>query len=124
MLQVANENKKQKKASAINTSIYVTDLPLDVTKDEIHEYFKKHGMITKSIDTGEPRIRMYGDDQGNFKGEALVSKYLSDIGWTSAFSDLLQPTSRHHLLRWRSTFPMVWISVLAAQAQCVSAKPT
>lgn len=30
------------------------------------------GMIAEEIDSGEPRIKMYEDDKGQFKGDALV----------------------------------------------------
>ncbi|KAI0003982.1 hypothetical protein F4779DRAFT_79831 [Xylariaceae sp. FL0662B] len=56
-----------------NTAIYVTGLPLDVTVDEVHEVFsKKCGVIAEEIDSGRPRIKLYTDDKGNFKGDALV----------------------------------------------------
>ncbi|KAJ5247202.1 hypothetical protein N7468_002185 [Penicillium chermesinum] len=55
-----------------NTAVYVTNLPLDATKDEICEVFRKYGIIAEELETGAPRIKMYEDDAGNFKGEALV----------------------------------------------------
>lgn len=56
-----------------NTAVYVRGLPLDATIDEIHEVFsRKGGVIAEEIDSGAPRIKMYTDDDGNFKGDALV----------------------------------------------------
>ncbi|KAI2640463.1 hypothetical protein GGS26DRAFT_538285 [Hypomontagnella submonticulosa] len=61
--------KRQKQ----NTAIYVTGLPLDVTVDEVHEVFsRKCGVIAEEIDSGRPRIKLYTDEKGNFKGDALV----------------------------------------------------
>ncbi|KAH6898736.1 hypothetical protein B0T10DRAFT_117659 [Thelonectria olida] len=56
-----------------NTAVYVTGLPADATVEEVHELFsKKGGVIAEEIDSGAPRIKLYSDDQGNFKGDALI----------------------------------------------------
>ncbi|CCF41897.1 splicing factor u2af-associated protein 2 [Colletotrichum higginsianum] len=56
-----------------NTAVYVTGLPADATVDEVHEVFsRKAGVIAEEIDSGRPRIKMYTDEMGNFKGDALV----------------------------------------------------
>ncbi|KAM0260526.1 hypothetical protein ACHAQJ_002760 [Trichoderma viride] len=56
-----------------NTAVYVTGLPTDTTIDEIHDLFsRKAGVIAEEIDSGAPRIKMYSDSEGNFKGDALV----------------------------------------------------
>lgn len=55
-----------------NTAIYVTSLPFDVTTDEVHTVFSRCGVIAEEIDEGKPRIKLYTDDQGNFKGDALI----------------------------------------------------
>jgi HIV Tat-specific factor 1 len=56
-----------------NTAVYVTGLPLDATVDEVHELFsRKCGVVAEEIDSGRPRIKMYTDADGNFKGDALV----------------------------------------------------
>ncbi|KAG0649719.1 Splicing factor U2AF-associated 2 [Hyphodiscus hymeniophilus] len=56
-----------------NTAVYVTGLPHDVTVDEVHEVFsRKCGVIAEEIDSGKPRIKLYTDDNGDFKGDALV----------------------------------------------------
>jgi HIV Tat-specific factor 1 len=66
--------KKQKpQQPRQNTAIYVTGLPLDVTVDEVHEVFsKKCGVVAEEIDSGRPRIKLYTDSEGNFKGDALI----------------------------------------------------
>ncbi|KAL8295404.1 hypothetical protein RB597_008678 [Gaeumannomyces tritici] len=56
-----------------NTAVYVTGLPPDATLDEIAELFsRKCGVIAEEIDGNRPRIKMYTDADGNFKGDALI----------------------------------------------------
>ncbi|KAK4136501.1 hypothetical protein BT67DRAFT_487905 [Trichocladium antarcticum] len=56
-----------------NTAVYVTGLPADATAEEVAELFsRKCGVIAEEIDSGRPRIKMYTDADGNFKGDALV----------------------------------------------------
>lgn len=56
----------------MNTAVFVTSIPLDVEFDEVRDVFSKCGVIAEEIDSGRPRIKMYNDDSGKFKGEALV----------------------------------------------------
>ncbi|KAG8833810.1 hypothetical protein FRC17_010051 [Serendipita sp. 399] len=58
-----------------NTAIFVSHLPRDATIDEIAERFGKFGVIMED-DSGEPKIKMYADDRGNFVGEALVVYFM------------------------------------------------
>ena len=56
-----------------NTAIYVTGLPLDTTIEEVAELFsRKCGVIQEEIDSGRPRVKLYTDADGNFKGDALI----------------------------------------------------
>lgn len=56
-----------------NTAVYVTGLPPDATVEEVAELFsRKCGVIAEEIDSGRPRIKMYTDADGNFKGDALI----------------------------------------------------
>ena len=63
-----DEHSKERK----NTSIYITNLPLDATIQEINSIFSKCGVISEEIDRGKPRIKIYTDENGNQKGDALV----------------------------------------------------
>ncbi|KAI5466382.1 hypothetical protein BGZ63DRAFT_480846 [Mariannaea sp. PMI_226] len=56
-----------------NTAVYVTGLPADATVEEVHDLFsRKGGVIAEEIDSGAPRIKLYTDSEGNFKGDALI----------------------------------------------------
>ena len=50
----------------------MTSIPLDADIDEIKDTFTKCGVIAEEIDSGKPRIKMYEDDMGQFKGDALI----------------------------------------------------
>lgn len=53
--------------------MYVTGLPADATVDEVAELFsRKCGVIAEEIDSGRPRIKLYTDADGQFKGDALI----------------------------------------------------
>ncbi|KAL1877083.1 hypothetical protein VTK73DRAFT_8891 [Phialemonium thermophilum] len=68
-----SKNSKRQQQPKQNTAVYVTGLPLDASVEEIHELFsRKCGVIAEEIDSGRPRIKMYTDAQGNFKGDALI----------------------------------------------------
>ncbi|KAH7130654.1 nuclear mRNA splicing factor-associated protein [Dendryphion nanum] len=78
----AQANKKRKNAKdpeannkktrvQENRAVYVSNLPLDTKLEEIETEFSKYGVIDQGVD-GSKRIKMYADEDGNFKGEALV----------------------------------------------------
>lgn len=50
----------------------MTNLPLDATVQEVSDVFSRCGVIAEEIDRGKPRIKLYTDDEGNFKGDALI----------------------------------------------------
>lgn len=60
------------KKPRVNTAVYVTSIPLDADLEEIQHIFSRCGVIAEEIDTNHPRIKMYEDEKGNFKGEALI----------------------------------------------------
>ncbi|KAI9777808.1 MAG: hypothetical protein M1816_004408 [Peltula sp. TS41687] len=55
-----------------NSAIYVTNLPPDATFEEVNSVFSKCGVIAEGIDEGKPRIKLYADEEGRFKGDALI----------------------------------------------------
>eukprot|EP01132_Coremiostelium_polycephalum_P000827 gene827-1034_t len=54
--------------------LYVKGLPVDgsVTVSELHSYFRKAGFIREN-DHGQPKIKIYTNEDGSHKGDALVS---------------------------------------------------
>ncbi|KAJ3108227.1 hypothetical protein HDU97_001761 [Phlyctochytrium planicorne] len=57
------------------TSVYVTGLPLDVTIEELKESFEKYGILMEDLATGQPKIKLYKDAEGKFKGDALITYF-------------------------------------------------
>ncbi|KAI6249805.1 Splicing factor U2AF-associated protein 2 [Erysiphe necator] len=69
----APKANKKPPAPRPNTAVYVTGLPLDATVEEVHTLFsRKCGVIAEEIDSGKPRIKLYTDENGKFKGDALI----------------------------------------------------
>ncbi|TFY74956.1 hypothetical protein EWM64_g9056 [Hericium alpestre] len=75
-----NDNGATTERKSKNTAVYVTNLPLDTTHEELVERFSKCGLIEEDFD-GERKVKMYareGDDSGAFSGEALIVYFKED----------------------------------------------
>lgn len=68
----STQSEQAPKKQRVNTAVYVTNIPLDADEDEIKGVFSKCGMIAEEIDSGRSRIKMYTDERGEFKGDALI----------------------------------------------------
>jgi len=62
----------KEKAQRENTAIYVTLLPDNVTEAALADFFGRCGLIAESVDSNKPRIKLYYNDDGSFKGDALI----------------------------------------------------
>jgi len=60
-----------------NTAVFVTHLALDATPEEIAARFSKCGVLMED-DDGQPKVKMYADEHGNFNGDALVVYFMED----------------------------------------------
>ncbi|CAE8699258.1 unnamed protein product [Polarella glacialis] len=56
-----------------NPNVYVSGLPPDVTVQELEPLFKRAGVLKVDVETGGSKIRIYCDESGRCKGDALVS---------------------------------------------------
>ncbi|KAK0366811.1 hypothetical protein LTR02_005743 [Friedmanniomyces endolithicus] len=73
--EVAATSIKKQKAEPkerVNTAVYITSLPDDVDVEELHQVFSRYGVIAESLDSDAPRIKLYTNEEGDFKGEALI----------------------------------------------------
>lgn len=73
-----DDNNKKPKREAVKkpvTSVYVAGIPPDVTVEEMQATFSKCGVIMEDLETGEPKIKIYRDENGLSKGDALVSYF-------------------------------------------------
>ena len=73
-----HEKQKEKKKSKwytpkINSNIYISNLPLDITKSELINYFSKCGFIRNEPKTNEIKVKIYLDKNNKPKGDALIS---------------------------------------------------
>lgn len=68
-------DKKKEKwyAPKLNSNIYITGLPKEITEYDIAEYFCKCGFIRKDPKTNNNKIKLYKDKTGKNKGDALIS---------------------------------------------------
>jgi len=56
-----------------NSNVYISGLPLTVTPDRVAEFFSKAGVIRLDKFSSEPKVKLYRDEAGQLKGDALVS---------------------------------------------------
>lgn len=57
----------------INTNAYVSNLPLDVNNKMLINFFSKCGFIRKDPKSKKLKIKIYKNDKGENKGDALIS---------------------------------------------------
>jgi HIV Tat-specific factor 1 len=73
--KVENKRKTQEPPTwfevdeAHNTTIYISNLPLDVTVNEIKELVTKCGLLARD-EKGKDKLKLYTDSNGETKGDA------------------------------------------------------
>lgn len=55
----------------LNTKVYVSNLPLDITEEEFAEIMGKCGMVMKDLKTSKMKLKLYRDASGELKGDGL-----------------------------------------------------
>ena len=77
--KVAKRKRQKEKKRAkwycpkVNTNVYISGLPATITEARVAEFFSKAGIIRLDKFTGEPKVKLYKDESGQPKGDALVS---------------------------------------------------
>ncbi|CAG5133244.1 unnamed protein product, partial [Candidula unifasciata] len=56
-----------------STQLYITGLPADITEDEFKDIMGKCGLIMFDPATRKPKIKLYKDEEGNYKGDGLCT---------------------------------------------------
>lgn len=69
--QAPKASKASNQSGPKNTAVWVSNLPPDTTLEQLANVFSKAGVLLIG-DDGEPRIKLYYDEGGKFKGEALI----------------------------------------------------
>lgn len=59
----------------VNKAIYAKGLPKDVTEEEFLSFFGRAGVLKKDPDTGKEVYKLYRDEEGNVKGDALITYF-------------------------------------------------
>ena len=57
----------------LNTNLYISGLPSHITPEELKDFFSKAGVIRIDKFTGLPKIKLYHGEDGELKGDGLVS---------------------------------------------------
>lgn len=65
------DGKNNHKKARGNTAVFVSSLPQSTTASQLVETFSKAGLILEDVN-GEPKVKLYKDADGRFKGEALI----------------------------------------------------
>lgn len=62
-----NSKKRKSREAAMRKILYVTGLPGDATERELSDLFSKYGVFQLDLETGDPRIKLYRDEEGKPK---------------------------------------------------------
>lgn len=77
----------------LNTKVYVTNLPLDITQDEFIEVMSKCGMIVRDQKTNKMKVKLYAEPDGQLKGDGLCHYFKVRARGSSEISFFIQSLS-------------------------------
>ena len=68
-IEIEKQPKKKKKYEIVNTAVYFTGIPEDITKEELENFFSRGGIIKKDPISGECFIKLFKTEEGKLKGD-------------------------------------------------------
>lgn len=76
---IKEQEKHARQKARQGTAVYVSNIPKDVTKEELESVFEKYGILAEDLNSGEKRVKIYKDaETGEPKGDALIVYYRSE----------------------------------------------
>ena len=69
-----------------NTKVYVTNLPSEITEEEVVEFMQKCGLVEKDLENGKHKIKIYRDANGQVKGDALCTYIRVSLNFLPCFT--------------------------------------
>ena len=65
-------NGRAESEDPTNNAIYLKNLPPDTDERELAQFAAAAGLIEDDLSTGEPRVKLYRDKNGELKGDGIV----------------------------------------------------
>lgn len=76
---IKEQEKHARQKARQGTAVYVSNIPKDITKEELETVFEKYGILAEDLNSGEKRVKIYKDaETGEPKGDALIVYYRSE----------------------------------------------
>ncbi|GAB0090474.1 HIV Tat-specific factor 1 [Sergentomyia squamirostris] len=69
----------------LNTKVYVSNLPEDITEEEFVSVMSKCGMIMRDIQTQKLKVKLYMEPDGQLKGDGLCDYIKKQINYQLMF---------------------------------------
>lgn len=75
--KASDEQKRANAKPRPVASVFISGLPHDTSVPELADVFSRYGVLLED-EPGKPRVKLYYDDEGKFKGEALITYFKPD----------------------------------------------